>query len=74
MHEEYVLFLADDEDEDKWITELGEKSCVIEEKVDAYFESCYKNENESKAEIEAQLLRKRIKSRNRKLRNETTQC
>ena len=73
LHEEYVLFLADDEEEEKWIIDLGEKSCVIKEKVDAHLKSCYKNEKESKAEIEVQLLRKRIKSGNRKLKNETMQ-
>ena len=67
MHEEYVSFLADDEEEEKWIIELGEKFCVIEEKTDAYLESCYKNEKESKAEIEAQLLKEKDKERKQEI-------
>ena len=54
-HEEYVSFLADGEEAEKWIIEFGEKFFVVEEKTDAYLESCYKNEKESKAETEAQL-------------------
>ena len=67
MHEEYVSFLADDEEEEKWIIELGEKFCVIEEKTDAYLESCYKNEKKSKAEIEAQLLKEQDKERKQEI-------
>ena len=67
MHEEYVSFLADDEEEEKWIIELGEKFCVLEEKTDTYLESCYKNEKESKAEIEAQLLKEKDKERKQKI-------
>ena len=44
MHKEYVSFLAYDEEDEKWIIELGEKICIIEEKTDAYLELCYKNE------------------------------
>ena len=64
MHEEYVSFLADDEEEENWIIELGEKFCVIEEKADAYLESCYKNK---KAEIEAQLLKEKDKERKQEI-------
>ena len=67
MHEECVSFLADDEEEEKWIIESGEKFCVIEEKTDAYLESCYKNEKESKAEIEAQLLKEKDKERKQEI-------
>ena len=48
--------------------ELGEKLCVIEEKTDAYLESCYKNEKESKAEIEAQLLKEKDKERKQEIK------
>ena len=51
MHEEYVSFLVDNEEEEKWIIELGEKFCVIEEKIDAYLESCYKNERKAKLRL-----------------------
>ena len=67
MHEEYVWFLADDDEEEKWIIELGEKCCVIEEKTDAYLESCYKNEKETKAEFEAQLLKEKDKERKQEI-------
>ena len=66
MHEEYVSFLADDEEEEK-IIELSEKFCVIEEKTYAYLESCYKNEKESKAEIEGQLLKEKDKERKQEI-------
>ena len=67
MYEEYVSFLAEGEEEEKWIIEFGEKFCVIEEKTDAYLESCYKNEKESKAETEAQLLKEKDKEQKQEI-------
>ena len=67
MHKAYASILADDEEEEKWIIELGGKFCVIEENTDAYLEFSYKNEKESKAEIEAQLLKEKCKERKQEI-------
>ena len=51
MYEEYVSFSAGDDEEEKWIIESSEKFCVIEEKTDAYLESCYKMRKKTKLRL-----------------------